>query len=295
MMKKKVLAAVGISGLLMTGGVLSASASGNGYQLFKDSVKKTETLTNFTSHVQASLTDNGTKIYSVNSLSSENLPTHEGSSSISVTNGGKTTNVNYYSQNHQTIIKSSNDANYYVRQGHVEKNENHEGHKLSPQMQKDVEAIFDAITTNYQDKITATKSGDNTNLSFELSKDQVPAIGQAVVSFFLKNIDQNKEYFGNREFGSLNMADLKPLLPQLTSGITVNKVDLNGIVDKNNYLVEQDATIYVSGKDAKGTVHNLVLSIKNQFDHINSSKVDTIDLKGKKVVTLQNKFKRHED
>jgi hypothetical protein len=148
--------------------------------------------------------------------------------------------------------------------------------------------------TNTKIKIT------NKNNFFMFDTSQIESIKQKFavslqVEIFLKNIDQNKEHFGNREFGSLNMADLKPLLPQLTSGITVNKVDLNGIVDKNNYLVEQDATIYVSGKDAKGTVHNLVLSIKNQFDHINSSKVDTIDLKGKKVVTVQNKFKRHED
>ncbi|MDQ0199675.1 hypothetical protein [Neobacillus ginsengisoli] len=302
-MKKKVLAAVGISGLLMAGGVLSASASasGNGYQLFKDSVKKTQTLTNFTSHVEASLTDNGKKLYSVNSLSSENLTAQAASSNVNVTKGGKTTNLNYYSKNHQTIVKSSNDTNYYVRQGHVEKNEqqkneNHNGHKLSPQMQKDVEAIFDAITTNYQDKINSSDLGNgNTGLSFELTKDQVPAVGQAVVSFFLKNIDQNKEHFGNREFGSLNIADLKPVLPQLTSGISVDKVVLNGIVDKNNYLMEQDATIHVTGTDVKGTTHSLVLSIKNQFDNINNSKVNTIDLKGKKVVTVQDNHKRHED
>lgn len=72
-MNKKVLAAVGVSGLLMAGGVLSASASTSGYDLFKTAVKKTHTINSFTAQTSASLTDNGKEIYQVDSLNAVNL------------------------------------------------------------------------------------------------------------------------------------------------------------------------------------------------------------------------------
>ncbi|MDP4087394.1 MAG: hypothetical protein Q8934_22785, partial [Bacillota bacterium] len=72
-MNKKVLAAVGISSLLMAGGVLSASASTSGYDLFKTSLKKTHDVNSFTAHIQGSLEDNGKVVYQVDSLSQEDL------------------------------------------------------------------------------------------------------------------------------------------------------------------------------------------------------------------------------
>ncbi|NHC43086.1 hypothetical protein G6549_24630 [Bacillus sp. MM2020_1] len=299
-MNKKVLAAAGISGLLMAGGVLSASASTSGYDLFKTAVKKTHTINSFSAHTTASLTDNGKEIYQVDSLNTLNVKAESGNSTVSVTNGGTTTKVDYFSKADQTVVKSSKDDNYYVKQEKEDKKESnrkeHKDENLSPQMQKDVEAIFDAITKNYQDKIT-TKDGVNgqTKLQLDLSKNQIPAVGQAVVSFFLKNIDHQKEHVEKAEFGSLQFADLKPQLPQLKNNINVSRVVLNGAVDKNEYLVGQEATIYVSGDDVNGTRHDLVLKLANKFNQLNQAKVSSVDLTGKKVVTVQEKHDRHED
>jgi hypothetical protein len=300
-LKTKVLAAVGISGLLMAGGVLSASAaSTSGYNLFKSAVKKTQNVSNFTAHVQGSLTDNNKLVYQVDSLNTENLKDKSGNSTVSVTNGGTTTKVDYFTKNNQTVLKSSKDDSYYVKQENEHKNEaklkEHKNEKLSPQMQKDVEAIFDALTKNYQDKITTSvlKNG-KTELQLKLSKDQIPAVGQAVVSFFLKNIDQQKQQMENPEFGSLKFADLKPQLPQLMNNISVTQVVLKGDINNNQYLDSQEAVLYVSGNDAKGKQHDLVLTLKNQFNNINNSTVKEVDLTGKKVVNVQDKHQGHED
>ncbi|MFJ7724784.1 hypothetical protein ACIQXV_01345 [Neobacillus sp. NPDC097160] len=299
-MNKKVLAAAGISGLLMAGGVLSASASTSGYDLFKTAVKKTHTIDSFAAHTTASLTDNGKEIYQVDSLNTLNVKDESGNSTVSVTNGGTTTKVDYFSKADQTVVKSSKDDNYYVKQETEHKKasneKEHNDENLSPQMQKDVEAIFDAVTKNYQDKIT-TKDGGNgqTELQLDLSKNQIPAVGQAVVSFFLKNIDQQKDMHEKAEFGSLQFADLKPQLPQLKNNINVSRVVLNGVVDKSEYLVGQEATIYVSGDDVNGTHHDLVLKLANKFDQLNQAKVTGVDLTGKKVVTVQEKHDGHED
>ncbi|MFJ5712933.1 hypothetical protein [Neobacillus sp. NPDC093127] len=299
-MNKKVLAAVGVSGLLMAGGVLSASASTSGYDLFKTAVKKTHTINSFTAHTSASLTDNVKEIYQVDSLNTANLKDESGNSTVSVTNGGTTTKVDYFSKANQTVVKSSKDDNYYVKDESEHKKEfkrkEHKDENLSPQMQKDVEAIFDAVTKNYQDKITTSVGANgNTELQLDLSKNQIPAVGQAVVSFFLKNIDQQKDHKEKAEFGSLQLADLKPELPQLKNNINVSRVVLKGVVDKNDYLTGQEATIYVSGEDVNGTHHDLVLKLTNTFDQLNNSKVSGVDLTGKKVVKVQDKHDGHED
>ncbi|MDQ6601062.1 hypothetical protein [Bacillus salipaludis] len=298
-MKSKVIAAVGISGLLMAGGVLSASASTSGYDLFKTAVKKTQTINSFSAHIKGSLTDNDKVVYQVDSINTENLNNDSSNSSTSVSKNGTTTKVDFYSQDNKEIVKSSNDVNYYVKQEKADKHEvkdEKEKEGLSPAMQKDVEAIFDALTKNYQDSITTKDiSKGHTQIELDLSKNQIPTVGQAVVSFFLKNIDQKTKHEEKQRFGSLSFADLKPQLPQLKNNISVSRVVLQGDIDKDQYLVGQKAEIFVSGDDLNGKHHDLVLHLSNQFDNLNNANVSNINLTGKKVVKVQEKYHGHEE
>lgn len=298
-MKKKVLAAAGISGLLMAGGVLSASASSSGYDLFKTAVKKTHNVSSFTANVQANLEDNGKEVYKVDSLNIVNLKDDASSSTISVNKGGTSAKVDLYSKDHQNVVKSSKDDNYYVKQENERKSKSKDvKHKdeLSPAMQKDVEAIFDALTKNYQNSITSKDLGNGkTELQLDLSKNQIPAVGQAVVSFFLKNIDQQKDHMDSKEFGSLQFSDLKPQLPQLKNNISVSSVVLKGQVDKDQFLVGQEASISVSGDDVNGVHHELVLHLKSSLDKLNHSNVTNLDLNGKTVVNVKDHHEGHED
>ena len=73
-------------------------------------------------------------------------------------------------------------------------------------MQKDIEAIFDALTKNYQDSINSNKlANGNTELRLSLSKNQIPAVGQAAVSFVVKNMDQQGQDLEKEGFGSLQV------------------------------------------------------------------------------------------
>jgi guanyl-specific ribonuclease Sa len=297
-MKSKIIAAAGISTLLMAGGVLSASASTSGYDIFKTAVKKTHNVNSFTAHVQASLENNGKVVYKVDSVNAENLKEEAGHSAVQITKGGKTTNVDFYSNQNGTILKSSTDKKYYVRQekDHKHEHKNEKDEKLSPQMQKDIENIFDALTKNYQDKITTSDLGNGkTELQFDLSKEQVPAVAQAVVSFYLKNMNHHENHKEKQEFASLKFGDLAPKLPKLGKNISVTRVVLKGEVNKNQYLTGQEATIYVSGDEVNGTHNDLVLTITSQLSQLNQAKVPTINLKGKKVVQIKEHHDGHED
>lgn len=299
-MNTKIISAVGISGLLMAGGVLSASASASGYDLFKTSVKKTQHVNSFTANVQASLEDNGKVIYSVNSLNKENLKAESGSSTVSVDNSGQKSQVDFYNNKQQTVVKSSKDNKYYVKQEREKKwddsKKKHEEESFSAQKQKDIEAIFDALTKNYQDSVTSKgMSNGNTELTLDLSKNEIPAVGQAVMSFFLKNLDQQTGEKDHEGFGPLQFTDLKPAIPQLVNNISVSKVVLHGEVNPDEYLTGQKADVYVSGTDASGKEHNLVLHISSNLDNLNKTNASTIDLNGKTVVKVQDRHDGHED
>ena len=300
-MNVKVLSAIGISGLLMAGGVWSASAaSTSGYDLFKTSVKNMQNLDSFTADVQASLSDNGKDIYQVSSVGQQDIKGDTSNYSFTINNGKVTKKVDLYSNDQQEVVKSNDDESYYIKQdsdrADHRKEENDKEDKQSPQMQKDIEAIFDALTTNYQDSITSKKlANGNTELQLNLSKNQLPAVVQASVSFFVKNMDQQEQDNEMDGFGSLQLDELKPNLPLLEKNITVSKVELKGEVNGDSYLVGQEATLYVTGEDASGTSHDLVLHVNSKLDQLNSTKVDNIDLSGKKVVTVQDHHKGHED
>ena len=66
-------------------------------------------------------------------------------------------------------------------------------------MQKDIKGIFDSLTKNYQDSIDSKKlANGNTELQLSLSKNEIPAVGQASISFLLKNMDQQGQGHGKR-------------------------------------------------------------------------------------------------
>ena len=105
----------------------------------------------------------------------------------------------------------------------------------------------------------------NTELQLSLSKNEIPAVGQASISLLLKNMDQQDKDIGKEDFGgALKIDELTPKLPQLESNIIVSKVDLCGEVNTDQYLVGQEADIYVTGEDVNGTSHELVLHLDKQ-------------------------------
>ena len=75
-----------------------------------------QNVNSFTADVQASLSDNGKEIYQVSSLSQLDMKGDASSSSVTINNGSVSKKVEFYSNGHQEIVKSSDDENYYVKQ-----------------------------------------------------------------------------------------------------------------------------------------------------------------------------------
>ena len=73
-------------------------------------------LDSFTANIQASLSDNGNEIYQISSLSQLDLKGDQSRSSVSINNGSESKKLELYSNDHQDIVKSSDDEKFYVEQ-----------------------------------------------------------------------------------------------------------------------------------------------------------------------------------
>ena len=59
----------------------------------------------------------------------------------------------------------------------------------------------------------------------------------------------------------VDLTTLKNSLPQLVTDITMDEVEVNASVDADDHITNQTAQIHISGKDAQGAAHDVVLSV----------------------------------
>ncbi|UUZ95625.1 hypothetical protein LJK87_14985 [Paenibacillus sp. P25] len=62
-------------------------------------------------------------------------------------------------------------------------------------------------------------------------------------------------------------------------------------MDASNHIVEQDAVLTLTGKDASGTAHEVVIDAKLGLSGFDSTTPDQVDLTGKQVQTIDMKHK----
>ncbi|MNR31712.1 hypothetical protein D3C85_1492400 [compost metagenome] len=85
----------------------------------------------------------------------------------------------------------------------------------------------------------------------------------------------------------IDLTTLKNSLPQLASDISMDEVEVNASVDSDDHITSQSAQIHLSGKDAQGAEHDVVLRIDMTLSSLNSTTPDTVDLNGKQVENVK--------
>ena len=69
----------------------------------------------------------------------------------------------------------------------------------------------------------------------------------------------------------IDITTLRNSLPQLSSDIKMDEVEVNASVDGDNHITNQTAQIHISGKDAQGAEHDVVLSDRYDLSSLNST------------------------
>jgi hypothetical protein len=283
-----ILGAIGISSVVMVTSGFAAMASTSGYTVYKDAIKATQSLNSVALSGGITLKDNGTSLVNVTGSVKADLAKETQSGSATIDNSGKKQTVEIYKQSNQTITKSSNSDVYYQE---LERQGKHKDEKPeSKQIPQEVENIIDSLVGNLQNSVTLDNKADGTKqVTLSLSNAQLPPVVNAVGSLLIKNALDEKQ--GHQKIDKVPGIDFAPSLPALTQNIRIDQIDIKADINASNFIQHQEAAITVSGKDAAGVSHQVVLQLNADLSGFNATTPDTIDLTGKNVKVVQQDIK----
>lgn len=286
---------VAVGSMMLVTSVYAGVGDAPGYETFKSAVKQTAAVKNVTRQVNVSIQDNGASLLQVNSTIKSAGEEHDGSAEVKVVSGADVQTIQFYSQDGKQIIKTANSDVYKILQSdeaHAKfKGHNPSEHAPNPQMASEVEHVVDALVGNLKNNITmADAPGNGKEIHFKLSGSQISPVVKTAASLVLKHggAKANIELPAANPASALgiDLTTLRNSLPQLASDISMDEVEVNASVDADQHITSQMAQIHLSGKDAQGTEHDVVLRVGMTLSSLNATTPDTIDLSGKQVETV---------
>lgn len=299
-------AGLGIGAVLLTASGWTAMAGVSGYDAWKAAVKQTSQATSIAGHVDVALSDNDTKLAGVEAAFKK--ASSAASAEVTLSSGSASRGMNVYVQDGQVVLKASDSDVYRVTEraeGDGPGWRRSDVHKQAdPVMLERVERVFDALVGNLKDRIELETNADGSKrVSLQLSGNQVPAAVNAIGSFAIGGAaggghwhHDGKGEPWNRQPSSagqatdahaLFMSDMKPDLPKLTQDIRVEAIRLDATIDANDYFTRKAAEIRVTGKDAAGEAHSVVVRATVDLSGIDATTPDSVDLTGRTVEVIE--------
>lgn len=283
---------VAVGSLLMIGSAYAGLGDAPGYDAYKSAVKQTFAVQNVTKQMNVTVKDNGTKLLDVQSTVKEDKAKNEMSADINLNGGTASQGINLYRQDGKQIIKASDNDIYNVIEGKQWKGKAGEHRGQAPDgISTEVENVVDALVGNLKDYVTLSPQADGTkNISMQLSGSQIPAVANAIGSLVVKQAaNAEGHHKGVQEPFGDKLQGLQDSMPKLTQDVKIDKFDLAAQVNADNRIEKQQMTLTISGKDAQGVSHEVVVAADFGLSNFNGTTPDHIDLNGKQVKTLDVK------
>lgn len=255
------------------------AVSSSGYDQLKDAFKLTtkslsKDTDSFTLEAAYSLKDNNNVLVNCNATAKYDIKNNKKEDITTVQSSQiKETNYNYNDEK-CNIRYSNNDDTYYVY-NYLEPNLNSAkfNDPFDTERFKDVEKIIDALLGNLRDHVIVSKSPDgNKEFSGSISDSQIPALVNAVSSYFFKR---------NITPGLSNRNEIG--FPELVNDIYIKNVTGRASVSKDGLIESLFATFILSGRDIDGNSHDLSVEAVFKVLNINETSVEIPDLTGKTV------------
>ena len=274
--KTKVIISLALGTIMFTTTAIAQVVSKSGYDQLKDSVKYTAEncttrLSSYTLDTSFIVKDNGTIIFSENSINKTDV-SNGITENVSTRVEGSSKRESYnYSDKNGSVNKDSEQDIYYVSEYTSPREIVTTTNPFKEKGAADVEKIADAIVGSLKDAVVVTENSDGSKtLSGSLSESQIPALINAVVSL------QTKSEFGYR-------SDNESSMPKITSDVFVKEIKGNMLTTKEGLIQSVLGSGVISGKDESGKEHSLTFELLAKVTNVNSSKVSKPDLSGKKV------------
>jgi hypothetical protein len=300
MNKKLALMGVGVAvgSMLMITSAYAGIGDAAGYSAYKSAIKNTLAIQNVTRNIDMSIVDNGAALLNVKSTMKSAGTEEPGSVNVDVQGGSTTQTIQYFNQDGKRIVKTSGSDVYQIIDTKNPKEQSKDHEKQNDQtdvvMQQEMENVVDALVGNLKDYVSMNQTGDVKDIHFQLTGTQIPTVVNTVGSLLVKQ-GANEHTPKATETLGMNVATLRDSLPKLTQDIKIESVSMNASVDADNHITNQVAEIQISGKDAQGAAHAVIVKLNIGLSDFNKTTVDTVNLTGKKVETVTPAKHGHED
>ncbi|MDR6883661.1 hypothetical protein [Bacillus sp. 3255] len=284
---------VAVGSMMLVTSVYAGVGDAPGYETFKSAVKQTAAVHNVTRQVNVTLQDNGAELLNVKSTIKSSGDNQAGSAAVTVKSGNDEQTIHFYNQDGKHIIKTDDSETYKLLEGEGmdRKFKDREAHTPDPQIVSEVENVVDALVGNLKNYVTMDEAAGNVKeIHFKLSGSQISPVVNTIGSLAIKHatIENGRHPVpAKADTLGVDITTLKNSLPQLISDIKMDEVEVNASVDADNHITNQTAQIHISGKDAQGAAHDVVLSVDMTLSSLNSTTPDTVDLTGKQLETVK--------
>lgn len=278
-MRKKWLGiglSVGITGALIWGYGASASADSTTIGVYESALHQTKEAKSMTAHAQLTLTDNGTKLLTLEGVAKIDHNQHIGNVNATITDTLGEKSVQAFLEKDQVVVKKR-DSNVYRVMEKMDgspQSENDADNKRGVMMHKLLTTVFGDLGKNATVE-NLPDGGKRTSL--QLSEAQIPAFIQAAGPLLYDKVVEHSQEASSSENG------LSVKLPRLQEDFQVDQVLLNAKIDGKNQIEQQSAVVHLSGTDASGKEHKLQLSLDIRLSDLGTTTPDRIDLTGKQV------------
>jgi hypothetical protein len=169
-----------------------------------------------------------------------------------------------------------------------------QGEKPDAAMKQEAENIVDSLVGNLKNYVTLDESNGTKDIHFALSGSQISPVVNTIGSAVIKQgTGEQKRLPDPSKTLGVNIASIKDSLPKLTQDIKIESVTMNASVDADNHITNQVAQISISGKDAQGSAHAVVVKVNMGLSDFNNTTPDTVDLAGKKIENVQPSELKH--
>jgi len=279
-LRKKWLAiglAVGISGALVWGIGVSASAENAGMEVYKSALHQTSAAKSMTANAHLEISDNGAKLLTLEGVAKVNHDEQVASVDATYSGTKGTGSFQAFREQNQVIVKKGDSDIYQVMEVMDW------GHKAPKNKEDGPPAMMNHLTKTLFGNIDSWTTVENLpdggkRASLGLSEEQMPVFVKVVGPILYSKIAEHSQ-----EKAAASEKGLPVVLPSLEENIQVDQITLQATIDENNRIEQQSAEVHVSGVDATGEKHELLLSLDISLSDLAATTPDSIDLTGKQV------------
>ncbi|NPV92842.1 MAG: hypothetical protein HPY50_18910 [Firmicutes bacterium] len=269
-MKKKWLLVIGVilTGLIVGTTAFALTSGNDGYQTYKTALKNTWVVPNLTATAGVSVTDDGYPLLNSRDMMKMDLGSKDMSGYFIISARGQDCVAELYQQDSRMVTRIGGGDLSSVPGNKADRYE--AGYQTFKANAREVERIIDLMTLNLQKSMTINDNPDGTrDVSLQVTGAQIPDLENAIVSLLLKSANNSP---ATGPVSSL----ISGSLPRLVENITVNGIDFQAKINADDLISQQTVNIAVSGEDADGNRHNLMLGLDLNLSGFGSTVPDTV-------------------